>query len=63
MMKIPACMFLQGLTCPIPGIQLPATQGACRLLLHGGGTPGAQDTMTWLLLQLVQALCGLEGGW
>ncbi|GAB4813896.1 hypothetical protein N2152v2_000942 [Parachlorella kessleri] len=60
-LEVIRCSFAQGLTCAVPGIQLPATQGACRLLLHGRDSPDAQDTMRWLLLQLVQALCGLEG--
>jgi hypothetical protein len=53
--------LLQGLGCAIPGIRLPAVVGACRILLHAWELSDQQGTLEWLLMQLLQALCDLEG--
>ena len=56
----------QGLACPLPGIQLPAVLGVCRLLLHGwdaAEAAGEREAWDSLLMQSLQALSALEGGW
>ncbi len=46
----------------MPGIQLPAVVGACRILLHHAWEgSSAQEALDGILAQLVQMLCRVEG--